>query len=738
MMGAPAPPVPRRSNRLWRIGAFLLVAALALGLRVRAVQRLPIDYDEDDYLTAAQRYAAALRLGDWHFVVNYDYNFEHPPLTKLAYAAALLPLPDAPAAAEHSSSDPPAASLPEPQFRLARYVAAAFGTLEAMALAGLNPLAGLFLAIQTWQIKYTSQIMLEPLPALCSALAVVCYWKARGSGGGARSSWLALSAITMGLTAASKYVYCIAGLAVAADWLWASFPTGLAGRSGRLKAIARWLAPLIAWGLLAVAVFILFDPRLWVDPLGRLRQSLLFHLDYAQSQHVEEAGYPIWQPFVWLSGSVPWHPGVFVVSLDLYISLLAILGFRRLWKRQRVFALWLLIALAFLTWWTTKWPQYLLILTAPLSLAAAQGFSASIWEPLTGWLRRRRDATRAAARHRPRQMDETSVSRWKDVRRAFPWLLPGTMALLALAIYPLVYQGAMSLTDFNATSIRDGIQGGVWRAVWQGLTGQVRPVPVDLFVSSAATFARQVHFTGPSVLVQLLGGLGADVLFFNVLWVVLTLSLQAALGIGLALILNRRGLRLAGLWRSVLLLPWAIPEFVGAMFWLRLFEPDYGWIPEGMPHDIPLPSFFADKNFALFVLAIAATWYGFPLIMLAASAALKSIPLEVYDAAALDGAAGWRQLQYITWPLLLPLVVPALIIRSIFSFNQFYLFYVMRPPFPITTWASVSFFFFNAIGPSGGQFAVSAAINIFTVLVLIGLLLVFNRWTRASEGVTYA
>jgi len=738
VIASPAPPVPRRSNRLWRIGAILLVAALALGLRMRAVQRLPIDYDEDDYLTAAQRYAAALRLGDWRFVLEYDYNFEHPPLTKLAYAAALLPRPDAPAHPEHSSSDSPAASLPEPQFRTARSVSAAFGTLEALALAALNPLAGLFLAIQTWQIKYTSQIMLEPLPALSSTLAVLLYWKARGSAGRARHGWLALSAIALGLTAASKYVYCIAGLAVAADWLWATFPAGLAGRAGQLKAIARWLAPLIGWGLLAVVVFILFDPRLWVDPLGRLRQSLLFHLDYAQSQHVEEAGYPIWQPFVWLSGSVPWHPGVFVVSLDLYISLLAFLGFRRLWKRQRVFALWLFMALAFLTWWTTKWPQYLLILTAPLSLAAAQGFSRSIWEPLTGWLRQRREAAQAPVQQRVSQMREMPLSRRKDMRRALPWLLPGTMALLALAIYPLVFQGAMALTDFNATSIRGGIQGGVWRAVWQGLTGQARPVPVDLFVSSAITFARQVHFAGPSVLLQLLGGLGADVLFFNVLWVVLTLGLQATLGIALALILNRRGLRLAGVWRSVLLLPWAIPEFVGAMFWLRLFEPDYGWIPEGMPHDIPLPSFFVDKNFALFVLVIAATWYGFPLIMLAASAALKSIPLEVYDSAALDGAAGLAQLRYITWPLLLPLVVPALIIRSIFSFNQFYLFYVMQPPFPLTTWASVSFFFFNAIGPSGGQFAVSAAINIFTVLVLIGLLMVFNRRTGAAEGVTYA
>lgn len=735
-MEEPAADPSRLWGRLIFLGGILIVAAVALALHVRAVERLPIDYDEDDYLAAAQRYAAALRIGDWQWIINYDYNYEHPPLTKLADAAAILPLPSAPLVPERPSTDAPAASLPEPQFHVVRFVSAAFGTLEVLALAILNPLAGFFLAIQTWQLKYTSQIMLEPLPALTSALAVLLYAKARASLPRLRASWLALSAVALGLTAASKYVYCIAGLAVLADWLWATAPARDEGRCIRARSLIRWLAPIFVWGAIAIAVFFLFDPRLWTDPFNRLKQSLQFHLDYAQSQHVRDAGFPFWQPFVWLSGSVPWHPGVFVLSIDLYISLLAVLGFRRLWRRKRVFALWLVAALAFLTWWTTKWPQYILILNAPLCLAAAEGFMASVGEPLAERWKRRRGAVRPAV-PAARARSETLAARWKELRLAMPWLLPGAVALSLLAVFPLIYQAAMALTDFNGVSIRDGIQGGVWRAVWQGLTGQAHAVPMDLLVSAPST-AQKVHFAGPAVLLQLFGGTGADVLFFNVLWMALTVGLQAAFGIGVALLLNRPGLRLASWWRSILILPWAIPEFVGAMFWLRLFEPQYGWIPEGMPHDIPLPSYLSDKNFALIVLVIAATWYGFPLIMLAASAALKLVPLEVYDAAALDGAAGWTQFRHITWPLLLPLVVPAVIIRSVFAFNQFYLFYVMRPPFPLTTWATISFFFFNVIGPSGGQFAVSAAINIFTVFILIGLILVFNRWTRAAEGVTYA
>jgi ABC-type sugar transport system permease subunit len=109
------------------------------------------------------------------------------------------------------------------------------------------------------------------------------------------------------------------------------------------------------------------------------------------------------------------------------------------------------------------------------------------------------------------------------------------------------------------------------------------------------------------------------------------------------------------------------------------------------------------------------------------------IPIEVYAAAAIDGATARQQFQAITWPLLLPLLAPALIIRGIAAFNQFYLFYVLQPPYPLVTLASLSYFIFDS-----GKYATSAVINLFTVMVLIGFLLWFNRWSKAGEGVTYA
>ena len=111
-------------------------------------------------------------------------------------------LPQLPEITQKPTSSPPAASLPQPHLDYLRKTSAFLGTLEVLALAILDPLAGFLLAIHTFTIKYTSQAMLEALPALTSLLAVMAYDRSRNS---KRSAlWLSLSGVALGLTAASK------------------------------------------------------------------------------------------------------------------------------------------------------------------------------------------------------------------------------------------------------------------------------------------------------------------------------------------------------------------------------------------------------------------------------------------------------------------------------------------------------------------------------------------------------
>jgi ABC-type sugar transport system permease subunit len=644
------------------------------------------------------------------------------------FGVSILPQAEEPLIPDRSTTASPDQNLPAEQLHNARMVSGILGTLESLFLAAVNPLAGLFLAVHSFTVKYTSQVMLEALPAFTSLICVLCYIQYKRKNDNLAmpvrlNGWLIGSALFLGLTAASKYLYCVVSIAILIDWF-------LTYRKS--PGIKRIYPQMFIWIVAALVIFFIADPYLWPAPITRLKESLLYHAAYTTgAEEVQSAQFPIWQPLVWLAQSVPWSREVFIIAIDLLISILAIVGFTRVWAKERVYGLWLSTAIVFLLIWPTKWPQYVLILTAPLSIAAAEGLGRLVFEPIrTAWQNRR------VKREKVRIPIRESI-------QSVPWLLPGIIAIGALILFPLIYQLAMAMTDFSGLSIKDGIQGGIWREVWQGITGQVKAISVfSRDFGSSIT----VHYTGPGQIKDIFTyGDGGTFLVFEMIWTVLSVGLQAIFGISLALLLNRRWIRWVNLWRTIFLLPWAIPEFVGALFWLRTFDPQVGWVAQaagtaGGSGGAMLVSNLLSSggpNLALLLLLIAATWIGFPFVMLAASASLKLIPYDVYDAAAMDGATGWTVFRFITWPLLLPLVVPVLIIRAIFAFNQFYLFFVFAPNIGyggLTTFAYLSYSVFRY----GNAYSISAGINVITVIVLIILLMLFNRWGKAAEGVTYA
>jgi arabinogalactan oligomer/maltooligosaccharide transport system permease protein len=332
-----------------------------------------------------------------------------------------------------------------------------------------------------------------------------------------------------------------------------------------------------------------------------------------------------------------------------------------------------------------------------------------------------------------------------ETQRALPWLVPGLIAFAILTLFPLIFQFGVSMTNFNSASIRDGFNGGIWRAISQGLTGQLPTMPAEI-----GARPDKVLFVGlnlyPKVFSFIAYSDGSSILFFNVLWTALSVLLQCGLGLAVALLLWQRGVRLGKFWQALFILPWAIPEMIGAMMWVNVFQRDWGWLYLAADK-FGKSSFFAaavnaleqSPSMWLIVFLLPAIWYGFPFMMLASSIGLKTVPKEVLDAAAIDGASVWQTFKYVTWPMLLPLLIPAIIVRGIFSFNQFYLFQAFG--FSNSTLATLSYNIFNptgGFGRYGGQFAVSATINIITVILLMFFVIIFNRWSKAGEGVTYA
>jgi arabinogalactan oligomer/maltooligosaccharide transport system permease protein len=705
--------------------AVLLVLGIAFGLRTHAAATLPIDYDEDDYLRAGQEFAHLIRTWNWRGFMDTNYRAEHPQLAKIMFGLSILHLPEEALIADVPITADPAKTLPPDLLEAARGMSVFWGSLTATLLALINPLGGLLLAVHTFTIKYTSQVMLDGFAALMSTSTAVAYYVSKKRQGQSRNILLVLSAVFLGMSASSKYLHSAVGFAILIDWF-------LSAR--QLKEVGKFLRNALAWGLLALVVFFLCNPFYWPDPVGRIQATLEAVRGTTTNPNVENAGFPMWQQLMWMSASVPfnWGPEVFLIRLDGFIFIFAMFGIVRAWKRYRFIALWLLVDIFLLLIWRTKWPQYILVATAPLSFVAAEGIK-TIWENVADWWRTRR-----------RRRTETMQPR-KDTRRAVPWLVPGLIAFALLTLLPLIFNVALSMTDFNTASLRDGFSGGIWRALEQGLRGETPAREIDL-----ETRANRVNFTGlntyPAVL-HFITETPWSILFFNIMWTVLSVLLQCVLGLAVALLLWQRGVKLGKFWQALFILPWAIPELIGAQMWLNIFGGDWGWLA------LAADKYGTDSLFGVFdqtlqssaslwliAFLLPALWYGFPFMMLAASAGLKMVPQDVFDASAVDGANAWQTFRSVTLPLLMPLLIPALIVRGIFAFNQFYLFQTYY--FQDATLATLSYNIFNPnAGFSnlpGGQFAISAVINIITVIILMAFVLLFNRWSRATEGVAYA
>jgi hypothetical protein len=379
------------SKRLRSFLAVCLVVIIGGGVRLYAIPRLDVDYDEPVYLGDAIEYATDMRAGNFKMLAWGERTYEHPALEKILYAVVLLTQPEI-----HRLPDndlprlAPIATTEAGRWNIAaRYLSATWATLAVLVLALVNPLAGLFLGISTVVVKHTSEVYLESLPLLTSLLCALCYLRWYSSPHTDRLDarkvlWLALSATFLGMTVAGKYAYGIVGIAIVLHALvailWNRLP-------------ARTLAWILAWGLLAILMFFVFNPYLWPHPIARLRQSLEFHVEFQTSRLVHMYSYPWWQPFRWLAAFSLYYglgpPSAFLINIDTFIFVAAIIGLPRLARENTFFFTWLLTGLAFLLIWTTKWPQYTLIMMAPFSMAAAAGVTTA-WDLARAAIARRR------------------------------------------------------------------------------------------------------------------------------------------------------------------------------------------------------------------------------------------------------------------------------------------------------------------------------------------------------------
>lgn len=189
--------------------------------------------------------------------------------------------------------------------------------------------------------------------------------------------------------------------------------------------------------------------------------------------------------------------------------------------------------------------------------------------------------------------------------------------------------------------------------------------------------------------------------------------------------------------RLLILLPWVAPISLGSIGWLWIFDSIYSiinWTGQALrilgPNEWPI--WLGQPHLAMASIIIVQIWRIVPLATVIILAGLTSIPQDIHDAAQVDGAGFWRHLFQITFPLLLPITLVAVLFGAIFTFTDLIVVFVLTRGGPYdTTQVLASWAFFTGI--QGGDLAGGAAVSLFLFPVLVVVAIVFLRLARRAE-----
>jgi arabinogalactan oligomer/maltooligosaccharide transport system permease protein len=210
-------------------------------------------------------------------------------------------------------------------------------------------------------------------------------------------------------------------------------------------------------------------------------------------------------------------------------------------------------------------------------------------------------------------------------------------------------------------------------------------VVVPLVAGAAMSFfagpRHQMTYAGIGNYVDILTARGGPLLgygsFYRTLlvtiaWTLANVTLHVAIGLGLALLLSRPLLRAKGIYRTLLIVPWAVPSYVTALAYKGMFHQQFGAV-NAILRKVGAEPVAWFSHFASAFAANVATnvWLGFPFMMVVILGALTNVPQDVLEAADIDGATPWQRFRRITFPLLLPQLVPAVVLGAVWTFNMF-------------------------------------------------------------------
>ena len=231
--------------------------------------------------------------------------------------------------------------------------------------------------------------------------------------------------------------------------------------------------------------------------------------------------------------------------------------------------------------------------------------------------------------------------RRNDNANAFPFLLPALVSILIVTCIPIIYTIVISFTNYNMYHLND-----------------FTFIAFQNYLTVFSGSLKDVFF---------------PVLGWTVCFAVLSTLGSYTMGLGLAILLNNPKMKESKVYKTILIVPWALPSTIAILAWQGLLNEQYGGINNllhalGITANIP---WMTDALWARIGIIIVNVWLGFPYMMNVCLGGLQAIPNDYYEAAKIDGASRFQCFRTITLPLVTKLSIPLVISTFAANFNNF-------------------------------------------------------------------
>jgi multiple sugar transport system permease protein len=310
------------------------------------------------------------------------------------------------------------------------------------------------------------------------------------------------------------------------------------------------------------------------------------------------------------------------------------------------------------------------------------------------------DAAAAAAASLPSRASARPLAYW--VNRSFRWwsFLPALVLMAVLTLYPIVNLIWMSVSTIEFAQGRD---------IWSFTPAR----NFDLLMSDRVLRHAFVN---------------------TLIFVVVSVAAEMLLGLGLALLVGRltRG---KGLVRTIMILPILVPPVAIGSMWKLMYNYDFGVFNQAlMGLGMEPVNWLGSTSIALLSVILVDIWHWTPFVFLILFAAVEALPVDVIEAARVDGATGWQALRHIILPLLRPALMVAVTFRSILAFKAFDEVYLLTSGGPGTSTELISLHLYKVFFEQN-QLGYGAMLSLAVIAAIVAFLLVSRQALTRSTSV---